>query len=234
MSMSKIALAIPLALGIACSHSGAQSRDHSTSNWTPSDGGGEAPAQAQASDTGGSHEELSVQPTAGSSGSMGSGSSDSSGSSGSMGSSSGSSDSGGQGSGGSSETMGSGNAQGSSDHAQQGATAGAEGMGDHAADQHVAGKIAKISKDEISIQPSGASLMILKLNEDTTVSIGGKDAKWTQLKKGQVVRASYENVGGDDIAVRIESAAAHHARRHRGSSGSSGGGSAPSGDPGAR
>jgi hypothetical protein len=102
-------------------------------------------------------------------------------------------------------------------------------MGEHAA-EHVAGKIAKISKDEISIQPTGAKPMTLKLNEETTYSVSGKDAKWTQLKKGQSVRASYENVGGDDVAVRIESGAAHHGRKHHGTSGSSG----ASGDAGTR
>ncbi len=268
MSMSKIALAIPLSLGIACSTAGAQRSEHTGANWTayePSDGSmpSDRPARGTGADvssqppaSGDAQSTLSVQPasdgtyvaaggtsdSSGSSGSMGSsGSSDSSssGSSGASGSS-GSSDTGGSmGAGGSSETMGSGSpsgsssqgASGSSDQAQQGASAGAGNVGAHEGDQHVMGKISKISSDEISIKPRSGEAKTLKINPDTTVSINGKDAKPSQLKQGQMVRASYENVSGDDVAVKIESGKMRHGqsghmmKRHGGSSGSSSGSS---------
>jgi hypothetical protein len=232
MSMSKIALAIPLALGIACSTSGAQSRDGTTGSWQRTPSSAQASSQPadpgasseQAADPGASHEDLSVQPTAGtdtSSGSSGTGSSDTQGSAGSSDSSA----QGGQmGSGGSSETMGSekeqgGSAQGSagsSDQAQQ----GAGNMGAHAGDLAVSGKITKISKDEISIKPKSGKAKTLKLSDSTSVMVNGKDAKWSQLKKGQSVRASYENAGGEDTAIRVETGAKRHGRKHGASGGS--------------
>jgi hypothetical protein len=227
MSMSKIALAIPLSLGIACSTSGTQSRsDHTGAMWT--DGHRDAATQAYTEGTGSSGSQDAATPqgsgasasdtgssgASGSSGSMGSsGSSDSSSAAGSAGSA-GSSDQGSggaMGSGGSSETMGSSGAgsadqgtAGSSDQAQQGASAGAGNTGAHEGDQHVMGKVSKVSKDEISIKSRSGAAKTLKINPDTAVSINGKDAKPTQLKQGQMVRASYENVGGDDVAVKIE------------------------------
>lgn len=269
MSMSKIALAIPLSLGIACSTAGAQRSEHTGANWTayePSDGsmpsdrparGTGADVSSQPAASGETQSTLSVQPasdgtyvaagssdSSGSSGSMGSSGSSDSSSSGSSGSSgaSGSSDTGGSsggsmGAGGSSETMGSGSpsgsaaqggTSGSSDQAQQGASAGAGNVGAHEGDQHVMGKVSKVSKDEISIKPKSGQAKTLKIKPETTVSINGKDAKPSQLKPGQWVRASYENVSGDDVAVKIESGKMRHGqsghmmKRHGGSSGSSG------------
>jgi hypothetical protein len=242
MSMTKIALAVPLALGIACSTSGSQSKDHTGAMWSEQQHK-DAATQAYLQGTGSSgSQDQSATPQGsgspssdtGSSGSMGSsGSSGSSDSMGSSGSSSGSTQGGAMGSGGSSETMGSGSASGSSDQgttgsgssdqAQQGATAGAGNTGAHEGDQHVMGKVSKVSDEEISIKPKSGQAKTLKINQDTTVSINGKDAKPSQLKQGQQVRASFENVSGDDVAVKIEvgKAMRHGRMKHGGTSGSS-------------
>jgi hypothetical protein len=148
------------------------------------------------------------------------------------------------GSGGSSETMGSGNApgsadqgtagSGSSDHAQQGAASGSGDMMAHSDDQTVRGKVSKVSKQEISITPKGGEAKTLKLSPETVVTINGKDAKPTQLKQGQQVRASYSSQDGDEVAVKIEVGKArqgksgghmkgHGAGGHSGSSGMGGG-----------
>jgi hypothetical protein len=225
MSISKIAFAIPLSLGLACSTTG---QSYSGGAWTeriatdgsmpgdpPVQGAAGAPSSASVPPAApsGSQDGLVVQPAAGSTpdGSTWA-ASDRAGSSGSSGStgSSGSGPGGAMGSGGSSETMGSGSSDqgtagsGSSDQAQQGATAGPGNTGAHEGDQHVMGKVSKVSDEEISIKPKSGQAKTLKINQDTTVSINGKDAKPSQLKQGQQVRASFENVSGDDVAVKIE------------------------------
>lgn len=238
MSMSKLALALPLTIGLACSTSGAQSSDHTGAMWTEGQQHHDAATAAYEQGTGsGGSQDPSAAPqgtassdaaqapasgsevaAAGSSDSSGSSSSDaSSGSSGSSGSSDTGSGSGGaMGSGGSSDTMGSsgssdqGSPSGAADQAQPGAAAGAGNAGAHAGDQHVHGKITKVSQDEISIAQKGGQAKTLKINPDTVVQVNGKDVKPTQLKKGQFVRASYENVSGDDVAVRIESGKVRH------------------------
>lgn len=272
MSISKIALAIPLALGIGCSTTGSQSSDHTGAMWTqriPSDGsmaGDPPPRGAEsivtpAASASSAQAGLSVQPTSGSpdgalaandpstsSGSTGSsgspGSSDSPGGAVSPGSA-GASDStgpsgssgGAMGSGGSSETMGTEHqgSGGSADHAQQGSASGPGSTGAHEGDQMLNGKLSKVSKDEISITAKGGEAKTLKIKPETVVTINGKDAKPTQLKKGQSVRASYENVSGDDVAVKIEVGKMRQGKHsgmqkhHGGASGGAGGSDSSSG-----
>jgi hypothetical protein len=56
------------------------------------------------------------------------------------------------------------------------------------------------------------------------VVINGKDAKPSQLKQGQMVRASYANKDGEDVAMKIEVAKsqkkAHSGQSKSGSTGS--------------
>lgn len=240
MSSTKIALALPLAFGIACSTTGQQASTHTGAMWTlyqPSDGGQESdrpprgtgaevsPAQGLA--TAGAQDGLSIQPVAGStdsssgsSGSTGSsGSSDSTGSRGSPGPSDSGSASGSSGTTdspmgaidpapgsakGSSDSAGSADTQGHADHGQQGKASGTGDAMAHSDDQLLRGKVSKVSKEEISITPKGGEAKTLKIRPETTVTINGKDAKPTQLKQGQMVRASYSNQDGEDVAVKIE------------------------------
>lgn len=266
MSILKIAAALPLVVGIACSTSGAQSSDHTGAMW--SERKASAPeASAQGTASSGAQDASVVLTAAGSSdgksssdsGSMGSGSSDSSGSmgSGSMGSGStgsGSGDSGGSmGSGGSAETMGSapeqGGSAGSTGSSDTGSSAsgssamGAAGGPGEAAhgDEWVHGKVSKVSKDEVTITPKKGETRTLKIGDQTVVTINGKTAKASQLKKGQQVRAAYSNENGEDVATKIMVGRARQARGHMkdmmkdmkgGSAGSSGSESGSSGGSG--
>jgi hypothetical protein len=116
---------------------------------------------------------------------------------------------------------------GSPDQAPQGSAAGTGDTQAHSDDQLVRGKVSKVSKDEISITPRGGEAKTLKIKPETTVTINGKDAKPTQLKQGQMVRASFSSQGGDDVAVKIEvgkmrQGQSGHMKRHGGASGSAG------------
>lgn len=231
MSICKIALAIPLVLGIGCVTTGGHGVDTTGAMWTDGEGGlaearlpRDAATQAYMQATGAGKDQgspgaaVSPDTSSGSSGSTGSTgsshSSDAAGSSGSTGASdaqgssgsAGSDSPGATGSTGSSDqspsgAQGSGGAMGSAD---QGSTSGTGDVKGHADDQTVRGKLSKVSKEEVSITPKGGEAKTLKISPQTIVTINGKDAKPTQLKQGQQVRASYQSQDGDDVAVKIE------------------------------
>lgn len=104
---------------------------------------------------------------------------------------------------------------------ERGATGGMHGSagGDtaHSDDQTVMGKLSKVSRQEISITPKGGEPKTLKVVKETIVTINGKDAKPSQLKQGQQVRASYNQQGDDDVAVKIE--VGRSSKKARGGSG---------------
>ena len=256
MSIRMIALAVPLVLGTACSTSSTQaSKDHTGAMWTEqssSNGGASSQQEAlvvqptsmqgtgsQAVSTGGSQPD-SAQ------GGQGQGQ-------GGSGSPSGS-DSGAMGSGGSSETMGSSQqgqgaspdsgqgssgtgASGSSDTTGSSAAAGGRELGGHSDDQTVTGKVAKLGKRSISIEASGGEAKTLKIVPQTVVTMNGKTAKTSQIKPGQQVRASFNQQGGQDVAVTIDvsgagAGAGQHKMKgghHGDTSGSSGSGSSGAG-----
>jgi hypothetical protein len=91
----------------------------------------------------------------------------------------------------------------------------------HASDKIVSGRISKVSRDRVAIESSQGQKKTLQLVPETAILIDGQDAQRNELKEGQEVRASYNNVEGKDVAVQIE------AGQH-GSSGSSGTGSSGS------
>ena len=258
MSILKIASALPLVVGIACSTSGTQSKDHTGAMSISSAQRAATPeASAQATPTSGSQEAAVVlaaggssegSSSSGSSGSSGSsmGSSGSSGSGGAMGSgssetpggASGSSSGGAMGAGGSSESMGSAPEKGSSGGSASdtgSSTSGSSAMGSSGeahGDEWVHGKVSKVSKDQITITPKSGETRTLNISDQTEVTINGKTAKASQLKKGQAVRASYSNENGQDVATKIMVGRARQARGHMkgtgGSSGTTGGGSSGS------
>lgn len=87
----------------------------------------------------------------------------------------------------------------------RGATAAPGDLAGHSDDQLVSGKVAKVSKGELRIAPQGGGeAKTLKIVKETVVTVNGKDAKPGQLKQGQQVRASYNQVEGQDTAVKIE------------------------------
>src|SRR6266511_753036 len=218
MSIRMIALAVPLVLGTACSTSSTQaSKDHTGAMWTEqSSSNGGASSQQEA---------LVVQPTS----MQGTGSQ-----AGSTGGSQPDSAQGGQGQGqgGSGSPSGS-DSGGSSDTTGSSAAAGGRELGGHSDDQTVTGKVAKLGKRSISIEASGGEAKTLKIVPQTDVTMNGKTAKTSQIKPGQQVRASFNQQGGQDVAVTIDvsgagAGAGQHKMKgghHGDTSGSSGPGS---------
>jgi hypothetical protein len=139
----------------------------------------------------------------------------------STGSSTGDAQGGAMGSGGSSETMGSDKTDqaGSAGASAGGASSASGGMASHSDDKTVTGKLTKVSKSEVTITPKKGEPMTLKISDQTTVMVNGKDAKPSQLKQGQNVRASYQEQGTEEIAVKIESGS-HMRQGHHGKAGS--------------
>lgn len=89
----------------------------------------------------------------------------------------------------------------------------------HSDDQMVSGKVAKVSKGELRITPQGGGeAKTLKIVKETVVTVNGKDAKPGQIKQGQQVRASYNQVEGEDTAVKIEVGRAAAAKKKGGGS----------------
>jgi Cu/Ag efflux protein CusF len=197
--MRKIALALTLLVGTACQTTGktsertASATDQSTETST-----------AQASTTGQTGE--TTPGTASGQGSVdpySTSSTDSSASAGASGtatgSASGSTDMGmGAGAAGAAGTMGSSSGTMSGDM-----PAGGD-LKAHESDDMVSGTVQKVSKKSIAIQGTGGQMTSLQLVPETLVTVDGQDAKPTQLREGQEVRASFNTVGGKQTAVKIE------------------------------
>jgi hypothetical protein len=98
----------------------------------------------------------------------------------------------------------------------------------HPTDQIVAGRVQKMSDDSITIAAQDGTSKQLKVSEATLVEIDGRQAKATDIREGQDVRASYNDVSGEDVAVRIVSGAMGSSGSSWGS-GSSGTGSSSTG-----
>ena len=254
MSIRKLMVALPFALGIACSHS-SSSKVHTGAMWTEqpgdvSDGGPQASAEtanAQSPDSQAAQVKTTSttvvaqagsgqdQGGAGSSpgSSMGSPGGSSSGSS--MGSSEGSDKGSPMGSGGSSESMG-------TDQSATGGSASGSDMGAgsaaHEMDKHISGKLTKVSGEEITIAPKKGAPVTLQVSDQTTVTMNGKSSDHSQLKQGQSVKASYQEAGTQEVAVSIAVSSTkkqgHHAKSttgnhmQGGTGGSSGSGSSGS------
>jgi hypothetical protein len=245
MSIGKIVFALPLALGIACSHSQSQSKDHTGAMWTlrgsnsvennTSDGGPGAatPDQAQASKqdaTGGQVTTTSAQDQDGTVvAAAGSASGGTEGSQTGTGTGSSEPQQGNpMGSGGPSET----GTDKSAEPGSMGSQADSGMMSGHGDDEMVTGKLSKVSADQITITPKGGGeAKILKIVKETVVTVNGKTAKPSQLKQGQNVHASYSDQGGDEIAVKIDvtKSKKHSKNAQHGATSSSGMGSSGSG-----
>jgi hypothetical protein len=73
----------------------------------------------------------------------------------------------------------------------------------HAEDHVVSGKIARVSRRMVVIQSDAGERSSLFLVPETTIEVDGQDAHRSDLKQGQEVRASFDEVNGRNIAVKI-------------------------------
>lgn len=97
----------------------------------------------------------------------------------------------------------------------------------HSDDKTISGKVSKVSDEEISISGMKGQPMTLKIVSETVVMVNGKDAKPEQLKEGQQVRASYNTVESENVAVKIEvGKAKRSSKRGAGGAGTRSGGGA--------
>jgi hypothetical protein len=77
----------------------------------------------------------------------------------------------------------------------------------HASDKLISGRVAEVSADRLSITSDQGGNEDLQLVDQTVVQIDGRDAHASDLKQGQDVRASYNDVDGQRVAVKVEAAA---------------------------
>jgi hypothetical protein len=91
----------------------------------------------------------------------------------------------------------------------------------HASDQVVSGSVGRVSSHEVAIVSDLGDTVVLEVVPETAITIEGMDADSADLQEGQPVRASFNNVEGQDVAVEIRALPSSS----RGSSGSLGTGS---------
>lgn len=99
----------------------------------------------------------------------------------------------------------------------------APGHGAAPADQVVSGRIAEASPDAVVVFSPDGTRRTLRLADHTAVFVDGRSARATDLSAGQDVRAAYDQLDGENVAVRID------ARPGFGAPAPSGTGAAPPG-----
>jgi hypothetical protein len=105
---------------------------------------------------------------------------------------------------GSSGTM-SGSSSGTMHGSSSGTMSGSDGdLKGHASDQVLSGKVQKVSKRSLSIRSDQGERHTLVIVPETLITIDGQDGKVTDIKQGQEVRASYNELQGRNVAVKIE------------------------------
>lgn len=73
----------------------------------------------------------------------------------------------------------------------------------HAEDQIVEGRIADKSEAEVTITTPGGERRTLQIAPETAIELDGMEATGDDLTEGQPVRASFDVVDGQEIAVKI-------------------------------
>jgi Cu/Ag efflux protein CusF len=113
-----------------------------------------------------------------------------------------------------------------------GGTAAAEKA--HSDDQVVTGKVTKVSSRSIAIKSEMGEEKTLELVPQTSVKVDGQDASHADLKEGQEVRASFNQVEGRDVAVEIEAGMSSGSTGSTGTmqGGTTGSGTTPAPEPG--
>jgi hypothetical protein len=66
------------------------------------------------------------------------------------------------------------------------------------------GRVTKASKSSLSIQTHGGKTQTLALAPETQITVDGQDAKASDIKAGQDVRASYNDVAGKHVALKVD------------------------------
>jgi hypothetical protein len=73
----------------------------------------------------------------------------------------------------------------------------------HAGDDVVNGTIARVSRRTLVIDSDTGEQKTLFLAPETSIQVDGQDARRSDLQEGQDVRASFNEVNGRDIAVKV-------------------------------
>ena len=84
------------------------------------------------------------------------------------------------------------------EHADQG-----EDRERHGREEHVAGRLAEVSGTEVTIATRDGERRTLQVVEQTAVELDGMAASADDLTEGQPVRASFDVVDGQEVAVKI-------------------------------
>ncbi len=74
----------------------------------------------------------------------------------------------------------------------------------HAEDQVVAGQISDVTEDTLSIRTELGDTRTLQIVPETAIQLDGSDASTDELAEGQPVRASFDVVNGQEIAVKVQ------------------------------
>ncbi|ACG75052.1 hypothetical protein AnaeK_3841 [Anaeromyxobacter sp. K] len=89
--------------------------------------------------------------------------------------------------------------------AEEGAQAGASSdVKGHASDQVISGRVAQSDGSTLTIQSADGTQRSLHVAAQTVVTVDGHDARISDLAPGQDVRASFNEVDGREIAVKVE------------------------------
>jgi hypothetical protein len=73
----------------------------------------------------------------------------------------------------------------------------------HSDDRTVAGHIATVTADAVAIETDQGETKTLQIVPETAIQLDGQDASSDALAEGQPVRASFDTVDGQEIAVKI-------------------------------
>jgi hypothetical protein len=74
----------------------------------------------------------------------------------------------------------------------------------HASDRVVSGAIATVSPFSVSIVSDQGETKTLEIVPETAITVEGTEASSTELEEGQPVRASFNEVDGQEVAVEIQ------------------------------
>jgi hypothetical protein len=125
---------------------------------------------------------------------------------------------------------GTGTSSGEMGSGQQGTTGSQGAMGSSGAASatetpgaHVlTGRVTKVSKTSLSLQTHGGKTQTLALAPETQITVDGQEAKASDIKAGQNVRASYNDVAGKHVALKVDAVMKKGSGTGTGSSGSMG------------
>lgn len=73
----------------------------------------------------------------------------------------------------------------------------------HAGDRVVVGRVASAGQDSVSISTDSGDTRTLRIVPETTVQLNGQDVSGAELQEGLPVRASFDQVSGEDVAVQV-------------------------------